>query len=156
MKAVIQRVQRASVEVGGTVVGHIQRGLVVFLGVAKGDTEQDVSYMTDKIANLRIFEDASGKMNLSLIDEGSAVLVVSQFTLLGDTRRGRRPSFDFAAPPELARTQYESLVRELQKRSLHVETGQFGATMQVLLQNDGPVTFILDSRKGDEGTIHKD
>ncbi len=150
MKAVLQRVTRASVKVDGEVLGEIAGGLLILLGVAKGDGEADVRYMLEKIPGLRIFSDEQGKMNRSVTElageGGGAVLVVSQFTLLGDTDRGRRPGFDQAAPPDVARTLYEQVVAGLKQRGLAVETGLFGAYMTVSLENDGPVTFILDSR----------
>jgi D-tyrosyl-tRNA(Tyr) deacylase len=145
MRAVIQRVSRAAVEVEGQAVGRIGPGLLVLLGVAKGDGPAEVDYMVDKLAGLRIFSDQDGKMNRSIADAGGALLVVSQFTLLGDTRQGRRPGFDAAAPPELARALYEQIVQALKARGLPVETGRFGAHMQVALENDGPVTFIVES-----------
>lgn len=148
MRAVIQRVSRASVVVDGKVEGQIGAGLLVLLGVAKGDGAPDVQYMVEKIATLRIFGDQQGKMNLSLGEVGGAVLLVSQFTLVGDTDKGRRPGFDKAAPPDTARTLYDQVVDGLKGRGLRVETGLFGARMQVSLENDGPVTFILDSRPG--------
>jgi D-tyrosyl-tRNA(Tyr) deacylase len=147
MKAVIQRVIRASVEIDTRVVGQIDAGMLVLLGVAKGDGEIDVQYMVEKITTLRMFNDAHGKMNVALADVGGAVLLVSQFTLLADLRKGRRPGFDGAAPPEAARQSYELVVEGLRRRGMRVETGQFGAHMRILLQNDGPVTFILDSRQ---------
>ncbi len=150
MKAVLQRVTRASVKVDGQVLGEIAGGLLILLGVAKGDGEADVHYMLEKIPGLRIFSDEQGKMNRSVTElageGGGAVLVVSQFTLLGVTDRGRRPGFDQAAPPDVARTLYEQVVAGLKQRGLAVETGLFGAYMTVSLENDGPVTFILDSR----------
>jgi len=150
MKAVLQRVTRASVKVDGQVLGEIAGGLLILLGVAKGDGEADVHYMLEKIPGLRIFSDEQGKMNRSVTElageGGGAVLVVSQFTLLGDTDRGRRPGFEQAAPPDVARTLYEQVVAGLKQRGLAVETGLFGAYMTVSLENDGPVTFILDSR----------
>lgn len=145
MIAVIQRVSRAAVMVDDDVVGQIGPGLLVLLGVAKGDGPSEVNYLVDKLATLRIFSDAAGKMNRSVADVGGALLVVSQFTLLGDTRQGRRPGFDAAAPPELARTFYEQVVQALRDKGLRVETGRFGAYMRVVLENDGPVTFILDT-----------
>jgi D-tyrosyl-tRNA(Tyr) deacylase len=148
MKAVIQRVSRASVEVEGQIVGQIGPGLLVLLGVAKGDGELDVQYMVEKLATLRIFGDQQKRMNLSIGEVGGALLIVSQFTLLGDTDKGRRPGFDRAAPPETARLLYEQVVAGLKSRGLRVETGVFGAHMKVELLNDGPVTFILDSRGG--------
>lgn len=148
MKAVLQRVTSASVEVDGRIAGQIQHGVVVLLGVAKGDEESAVRYMVDKIKTLRIFSDEQRKMNRSLVDVGGAVLLVSQFTLLGRTSNGRRPSFDDAAPPDLARRLYEQVAVALQADGTTVETGIFAAHMQVALVNDGPVTFVLDSREG--------
>jgi len=147
MKAVLQRVTHASVEVDGTVVGKIDAGLLVLLGVAKGDGESDGRYLAEKIRTLRIFSDEQGKMNRSLADRGGAVLLVSQFTLLGRTANGRRPSFDEAASPDEARGLYEQLASELRAQGTRVETGVFGAHMKVVLLNDGPVTFVLDSRE---------
>ncbi len=146
MKAVIQRVMRASVAVDGRVVGQIDAGLLVLLGVAKGDEETDGRYLVEKIRTLRIFSDAQGKMNRSLTDMGGSVLLVSQFTLLGRTTNGRRPSFDEAASPEKAKCLYESVATELRAQGTQVETGIFAAHMQVELLNDGPVTFVLDSQ----------
>ena len=146
MKAVIQRVTRASVEVDGLVVGRIDAGLLVLLGVAKGDEETDGRYLVEKIRTLRIFSDAQGKMNRSLTDIGGSVLLVSQFTLLGRTTNGRRPSFDEAAPPDEAKRLYEVVAAELTAQGIPVETGVFAAHMQVELLNDGPVTFVLDSQ----------
>lgn len=146
MRAVIQRVTRASVAVEGKTEAQIGAGLLVLLGVAKGDEDRDVRHMVEKISTLRIFGDAQGKMNLSISEAGGSLLVVSQFTLLGDTEKGRRPGFDGAAPPEVARPRYEEVVAGLRGRGLQVETGLFGARMRVSLENDGPVTFILDSR----------
>lgn len=148
MKAVIQRVISASVEVDGQVVGEIRHGLMVLLGVAKGDAESDIRYLIDKIRSLRIFSDEQGKMNRSLVDVGGAVLLVSQFTLLGRTANGRRPSFDDAAPPELAKRLYEQVATGLRESGTVVETGIFAAHMKVALVNDGPVTFVLDSQEG--------
>lgn len=148
MKAVLQRVTNASVEVDGTIVGRIGAGLLVFLGVAKGDEERDLLYLIEKIRTLRIFGDDQGKMNRTVTDVGGALLLVSQFTLLGDTTKGRRPGFDQAAPTEEARAWYEQAASRLRAAGLAVETGRFGAHMQVELLNDGPVTFILDSRHG--------
>lgn len=147
MRAVIQRVSRASVEVEGEVVGHIGRGLLILLGVGKDDTEADAQYVADKAATLRIFADEHGKMNEGVGDVGGGLLVVSQFTLLGDTHKGRRPGFDRAAPPDEARRLYERVVTLLKARGLPVETGRFGASMAVELVNDGPVTFLVDSRE---------
>jgi D-tyrosyl-tRNA(Tyr) deacylase len=148
MKAVIQRVTEASVEVDGRLVGQIRSGLVVLLGVAKGDEESDGRYLVEKIRNLRIFSDEQGKMNRSLVDVGGSVLLVSQFTLLGRTVNGRRPGFDEAAPPDEARRLYEQVATDLRAQGTAVETGVFAAHMTVALRNDGPVTFVLDSREG--------
>jgi D-tyrosyl-tRNA(Tyr) deacylase len=146
MKAVVQRVTHASVEIDARIVGQIDAGMLVLLGVAEGDGEDDVHYMVEKITTLRMFNDAHGKMNLALGDVGGALLLVSQFTLLADLRKGRRPGFDGAAPPEAARQSYDLVVEGVRRRGIRVETGQFGAHMRVLLRNDGPVTFIVDSR----------
>ena len=146
MKAVLQRVTRASVEVDCHAVGRIDAGLLVLLGVAKGDGESDGRYLVEKIRTLRIFSDEQGKMNRSLADIGGSVLLVSQFTLLGRTTNGRRPSFDEAAPPDEAKRLYEAVATELRAQKIPVETGVFAAHMQVELLNDGPVTFVLDSR----------
>ena len=148
MRAVLQRVTSASVEVDGKVVGRIQQGVMVLLGVAKGDDESDTKYLVDKIRTLRIFADEQGKMNQSLTEVGGGVLVVSQFTLLGRTTNGRRPSFDEAAPPALAKRLYEQVAADLRACGTQVETGVFAAHMQVALVNDGPVTFVVDSREG--------
>ena len=147
MRAVVQRVQRASVAVNGEVVGSIAAGLLVFLGVARDDTEAAADYLSDKVAGLRIFEDAEGKMNRSVDEAGGAVLVVSQFTLYGDVRRGKRPSFDRAAPPAEARRLYEYFVERLRAAGLRCATGRFQEMMDVALVNDGPVTILLDSEK---------
>lgn len=147
MRAVVQRVTFARVRVGDRVVGEIQRGLLVFAGVEKGDGPDDLAYIAGKVNDLRIFEDAAGKMNLSLADTGGSALVVSQFTLCGDCRRGRRPSFDDAEAPAAARPLYEGLVNALRQLSVKVETGEFQAHMDVELSNDGPVTILLDSRR---------
>lgn len=147
MKAVITRVSSASVTIRGEVVGAIGEGLLVLLGVAQGDTEQDVEYLAGKTADLRIFADADGKMNLSVRERGGAVLVVSQFTLLGDVRKGRRPSFIQAAPPEVAAALYEAMATRLREMGLAVSTGVFRADMQVASVNDGPVTILIDSRE---------
>lgn len=145
MKAVIQRVTEARVTVDGNTVGRIQQGLLVLLGVAKGDSEPDLRYVIEKIRTLRIFSDEQGKMNRSLVDVGGAVLLVSQFTLLGRTTTGRRPSFDDAAPPDEAKRLYEQVAMNLRGEGITVEMGVFAAHMQVALVNDGPVTFMLDS-----------
>ena len=147
MRAVLQRVSRASVRVGGETVGEIGAGLVVLLGVARDDEEGDGLYLVEKVLNLRVFEDVEGRMNLSLAEAGGALLAVSQFTLYGDARKGRRPSWFDAAPPELARPLYEFFVAEARARGARVETGSFRAMMEVELVNDGPVTILLDSRK---------
>lgn len=147
MRVVLQRVSEARVRVGGEIVGEIGRGLLVLLGVGQGDGEADARSLAEKTAGLRIFEDAQGKMNLSVEETGGAVLVVSQFTLYGDCRQGRRPGFSSAAPQETANTLYERFVGLLRKRGLPVATGIFQAEMAVELVNDGPVTLLLDSRK---------
>ncbi len=147
MRAVIQRVSRASVVVEGRITGEIGAGLVVLLGVGRTDNPESASYLAEKIVNLRIFSDDAGKMNLSLLDVGGAALVVSQFTLYGDTRGGRRPSYIQAAPPEEANRLYEEFVRSMRGLGIPVETGVFQAHMQVELVNDGPVTILLDSEK---------
>jgi D-tyrosyl-tRNA(Tyr) deacylase len=147
MRAVVQRVSRAAVSVDGQVIGNIGTGLLVLLGVSATDTEADATYVLDKVIGLRVFEDRDGKMNLSLEDVGGALLVVSQFTLYGDTRRGRRPSYIKAALPEKANELYEFVIAEARKRIAKVETGLFQAMMDVELVNDGPVTIILDSEK---------
>ena len=148
MKAVIQRVTRASVEVEGRLVGAIDAGLLVLLGVAKGDGDADCRFMVEKLRALRIFPDDAGKMNRSLTDVGGAILLVSQFTLLGNTKNGRRPGFEEAAPPDEAKRWYEEVVSRLKAQGTAVETGVFAAHMKVELVNDGPVTFLLDSRSG--------
>jgi D-aminoacyl-tRNA deacylase len=148
MRAVIQRVSRASVSVDGKIVGQIGQGLLVLLGVSRIDTESAADYLAEKIAGLRIFEDSAGKMNLSLTEIKGAVLLVSQFTLYGDVRRGKRPSFDAAAPPEQARKLYEYMVERMRALGINCQTGVFQAMMQVDLVNDGPVTILLDSEKG--------
>jgi len=148
MKAVIQRVTRASVEVDGQVVGKIGEGLLVLLGVAKADGEPDGRFIVEKLRTLRIFSDEAGRMNRSLTEIGGSILLVSQFTLLGNTRNGRRPSFDEAASPDEAKHWYEWVQTMLKAHGTHVETGVFAAHMKVDLLNDGPVTFCLDSRSG--------
>ena len=147
MRAVLQRVTSAKVEVDGKTVGAINAGLLVLLGVEQGDDDSDLKSLIDKTAVLRIFEDRDGKMNLSVSDIGGQVLVVSQFTLLADCRKGRRPGFTDAAPPEAADHYYQAFVAGLQTRGLNVATGVFQADMQVTLVNNGPVTILLDSRK---------
>ena len=147
MRAVVQRVSEASVAVEGAVVGQIGPGLLVLLGVSSGDTDADADYLAEKIAGLRIFEDADGKMNRSVADAGGAVLAISQFTLYGDVRSGKRPSFDDAARPDRARELYEHFVAQIRRCNLRCETGRFQAMMSVSLVNEGPVTILLDSAK---------
>ncbi|MDE0638538.1 MAG: D-aminoacyl-tRNA deacylase [Candidatus Poribacteria bacterium] len=147
MRAVIQRVQSASVKVGGELVSEIGAGLLIFLGIAQDDTETELEYIANKIANLRIFEDADGKMNCSLLDIGGSALVVSQFTLYGDCRKGRRPSFINAARPEVANAIYEQFITALKQLNIPTQGGSFQAMMDVQLINDGPVTILLDSDK---------
>ncbi|HEV2914434.1 MAG TPA: D-aminoacyl-tRNA deacylase [Pyrinomonadaceae bacterium] len=147
MRAVLQRVTRASVRVGGETVGEIGCGLVVLVGIAATDGAQDIKYLVEKIAALRIFEDADERMNLSVKDVGGELLVVSQFTLYGDARRGRRPSWSDAAPPETAEPLYEAFIEEARRSVGRVETGSFRRMMEVELVNDGPVTILLDSRR---------
>lgn len=153
MKAVLQRVARAVVEVEGKTVGSIDRGILVLIGVEKGDTEKDAEWLADKIANLRMFEDEAGKMNLSVLDTQGGILAVSQFTLAGNCSKGRRPSFDTAALPGEANELYQYFVAKVRKCGVPVETGIFQADMQVSLTNDGPVTFILESPKN-AGSTH--
>jgi D-tyrosyl-tRNA(Tyr) deacylase len=147
MRAVVQRVTEARVEVAGEPVGEIGAGLLVLLGVARDDTRDDADYLADKTFNLRVFDDDEGKMNRSLSESGGAILVVSQFTLYGDVRRGRRPSYSDAAEPEKANQLYEYFVERVRSAGVKVETGVFQAMMKVSLTNDGPVTILLDSRK---------
>ncbi|MEO5936982.1 MAG: D-aminoacyl-tRNA deacylase [Terriglobales bacterium] len=147
MRAVIQRVSRASVRVEGAMVGEIGRGLLVLLGVAVGDDESAADYLAEKTAGLRIFEDETGKMNLAVADVQGAVLVVSQFTLYGDVRKGKRPSFDRAARPDEAKRLYEHFVERIRALGIQCETGRFQAMMDVELVNDGPVTILLDSER---------
>jgi D-tyrosyl-tRNA(Tyr) deacylase len=147
VRAVVQRVKRARVSVDGKLAGEIGEGLAVLVGVQAGDGDEDAEYMADKVLNLRVFPDAAGQMNLSVRDTGGALLVVSQFTLLGDTRRGRRPSYIEAARPEQADRLYERFVAQARASGLAVATGVFRATMDVELVNQGPVTILLDSRK---------
>ncbi len=147
MRAVIQRVTESHVSVDGNEVGRIGHGLMILLGVEEGDTSADVVYMADKVMNLRIFEDSEEKMNLSVQDVGGALLVVSQFTLMGDARKGRRPSFSSAARPEAANGLYEEFVAHCRAQGMKVETGQFQQHMVVRIDNDGPVTLLLDSKK---------
>jgi D-tyrosyl-tRNA(Tyr) deacylase len=143
----VQRVSRAAVTVGGRVVGRIDRGLVVFVGVAAGDGAADIAYIASKVCDLRVFPDDAGRMNRSVIEVGGALLAISQFTLLGDVRKGRRPAFDAAEAPDTARRVYEEVVEALRARGAPVETGSFGAHMVIEAINDGPVTILVDSRK---------
>lgn len=147
MRAVVQRVNLSSVEVEGTIVGKVKKGLNVLLGVGEGDTMKDVDYMVEKICGLRIFEDDEEKMNLSLEDVGGEMLCISQFTLYGDVRKGKRPSFSSAARPEEANILYEAFVSKVETKGIHVQKGVFGAHMIVDIQNDGPVTILLDSQR---------
>ncbi|MFN3190310.1 MAG: D-aminoacyl-tRNA deacylase [Aureliella sp.] len=147
MRAVIQRVTEASVTVDNHIVGRIDTGLLVLLGVEEGDTEKDLRYMVNKVSGLRVFEDDDGKMNRSVLDSGGRVLAVSQFTLLGDVRKGKRPSFITAAEPAMANDLYQQFCRQLREAGVEVEQGVFQADMKVALTNDGPVTIMLDSRK---------
>jgi D-tyrosyl-tRNA(Tyr) deacylase len=147
MKALLQRVREAHVEVDGIVTGAIGTGLLILLGVSRTDSKPDADYLTEKIAGLRIFPDEQDRMNRSVTEIGGSALVVSQFTLYGDCRRGRRPSFDEAAPPEQARALYEYFVERLRAMSLKTETGVFQASMQVFLVNDGPVTLLVESKQ---------
>jgi D-tyrosyl-tRNA(Tyr) deacylase len=147
MRAVIQRVSRAQVSVGEEVVGRIGHGILVLVGIARTDTPADADYLAAKVIGLRIFEDPDAKMNLPLTETGGAVLAISQFTLYGDVRKGRRPSFDEAAPPDLARERYEYFVSKIRAAGVSCETGQFQAMMQVELVNEGPVTILLDSER---------
>jgi D-aminoacyl-tRNA deacylase len=147
MKALVQRVTRASVSVEGKVVGKIGPGLVVFIGVANGDSTEDIQYLTRKIVELRIFDDADGKFNLSALDVKGELLLVSQFTLLATTRKGRRPGFTDAAAPEIAETLFNQFVEQVRARGLKVETGRFQTHMLVEINNDGPVTIFIDSRE---------
>lgn len=148
MKAVVQRVTESQVSVEGEVVGAIDTGLMVLLGVGREDTPAHVDWLADKLVNLRIFEDAGGRMNRSLSDVGGQMLVVSQFTLLGDCRKGRRPSFVAAAPPDTANQLYEAFVARVAQNGIQVQTGRFRTTMQVSLTNDGPVTLIVETPEG--------
>lgn len=146
MKVVIQRSKTASVAVDGEITGQIEKGLVLLVGVTHGDGEEDAAFLADKVANLRIFEDESGKMNYSLLEAGGDILSISQFTLYGDCRKGRRPNFMNAARPEVAEGLYESFNERLREKGLNVQTGRFGAMMDVSLINDGPVTLIVESK----------
>lgn len=147
MKIVIQRVKQAKVKVNSEIIGNIQQGLLILVGAENDDDSSDIQYFVSKVLNLRIFEDENSKMNLSVLDIKGEILAVSQFTLLGDCTKGRRPSFDKAAKGQDALSLYEQFVSELKKSDLNIQTGKFGAHMQVELINDGPVTFVLNSRK---------
>ena len=147
MRVVVQRVKEAGVEVNGKTVGEIGKGFLLLLGVGRDDSEADVNDLVDKILGLRVFEDENGKMNHNITKTGGEVLVVSQFTLFGDCRKGRRPSFDQAAPPELAENLYTRFVENLKEKGIRVKTGKFGEIMEVHLTNSGPVTLLLDSKK---------
>ncbi len=147
MKVLLQRVSQASVTIDGNIVGEIGKGLVVLVGIANGDTEKDIEYLVQKVINLRIFEDADSKFNLSALDIKGELLIISQFTLLADARKGRRPSFTDAAPPELAGALFEKFVASAKNSGLKVETGRFQQHMLVKIYNDGPVTIMLDSRE---------
>jgi D-tyrosyl-tRNA(Tyr) deacylase len=147
MRAVVQRVTHAQVAIGEEIAGRIGSGLLVLLGIGKTDTQADADYLAAKIVGLRVFEDENGKMNLSLAETHGSVLAVSQFTLYGDVRKGKRPSFDEAAPPQLAKELYEHFVRKIREAGLACETGRFQAMMNVELVNDGPVTILLDSSR---------
>ena len=148
MRAVVQRVLKGSVTINGEVVGKIGKGLVILLGVRNGDSEEDAQFLAEKCANLRIFSDEAGKFNLSVLDVWGEMLVVSQFTLYGDTRKGRRPSFIEAAPPKLSEPLYHKFIYHLKKLNLQVQEGIFGAMMEVTIHNDGPVTLLLESKGG--------
>lgn len=147
MRSVVQRVTKAKVSVEEEVVGKIENGLMILLGIEDNDEIKDIEYMVDKVINLRIFEDEDGKMNKSVIDTGGSILAVSQFTLLGDARKGRRPSFINAALPEKAIPLYELFLKKIQEKNINIQQGIFGAEMQVELINDGPVTILLDSKR---------
>ncbi|WP_312699438.1 D-aminoacyl-tRNA deacylase [Sedimentibacter sp.] len=147
MRAVVQRVKRANVSVDNKIIGEISHGILLLLGVEGNDEEKDLEYMCDKVPNLRIFEDENGKMNRSLLDVGGSLLVISQFTLLGDARKGRRPSFTEAAQPEKAIPMYTKFISSMKEKNIVTQEGEFGADMQVELVNDGPVTILLDSKK---------
>ncbi|HXE31915.1 MAG TPA: D-aminoacyl-tRNA deacylase [Terriglobales bacterium] len=153
MRAVLQRVSRAQVSVAGNVVGAIQSGYLALIGIERGDGAADVAYLARKIAGLRLFSDAEGKMNRPLSPASDAVLAISQFTLMGDTRRGMRPSFDTAAPPAQAKPLFEAVVEALRREGLHVETGIFQADMRVESMNEGPVTVLLESRMAPHRTV---
>ncbi len=145
MRALVQRVSRSAVSIDGQVSAEIDRGMLILLGVGRQDTQDNIQYLADKCIHLRIFGDGQGKMNRSLLDVEGQALVVSQFTLYGDTRKGRRPGYSGAAPPEMAEAYYEDFVKALRSRGVSVRTGQFGANMQVEIHNDGPVTFMIET-----------
>jgi len=147
LKALLQRVKKASVSIAEELVGRIGQGLVVFVGVASGDTAEDINYLAQKVLNLRIFADSEGKFNLSVLDISGELLVISQFTLLADTRKGRRPSFVEAAPPEIAEKLFNQFLEQLKSSGLKIESGRFQQYMQVEILNDGPVTIMLDSKE---------
>lgn len=148
MRAVVQRVKRSNVKVNGQIIGEIDKGINLLLGIKKGDTFEDLKYLAEKIVNLRIFEDSDEKMNLSLVDKKYDLLIIPQFTLLGDCRKGRRPSFFESANPEMARKFYKDFINYIKKNyDISVQTGEFGAHMDVDIQNDGPVTLLIDSEK---------
>lgn len=147
MRAVIQRVTEGSVSIEDDVVGEIDSGLVVFLGIGSSDAEEDIEYLVDRIVNLRVFPDSEGKMNVSAVDADAEILLISQFTLYGDCRKGRRPSFSDAAKPDRAKALYEKFIKHLKETPLKTQTGEFGAFMMVNLENWGPVTLLLDSQK---------
>lgn len=147
MRGVVQRVKHASVTVEGKIIGEIRHGILLLLGVEETDDDKDLEYMCDKVPNLRIFEDENGKMNKSLLDVEGSLLVISQFTLLGDARKGRRPGFTQAAVPAKAIPMYESFISKMREKEIYTQCGEFGADMQVELVNDGPVTILLDSKK---------
>lgn len=147
MRVVLQRVNKASVTVEGIITGSIEKGLLVFAGITENDSKEEIDWISDKIANLRIFEDENAKMNRSVLEVDGKVLLISQFTLYGDARKGRRPSFSAAAGPEKAKVIYEALGKKIEEKGLKVEYGVFGADMKVSLENDGPVTILLDSEK---------
>lgn len=147
MIVVLQRVSSSNVKVQGNIVGKIAKGLNILLGVKKGDTNLDIKKLVNKIVNLRIFQDENQKMNLSLLDVKGEALIISQFTLAGNVKKGRRPSFDSSESPDLAKALYEEFVQEVEKLGVHTQTGKFGAMMDVSIQNDGPVTFIIDSKE---------
>lgn len=147
MRAVVQRVKYAKVEVDGAAIGEIGRGLLIFIGIETTDTQKDTDYIVDKCAGLRVFDDETGVMNKSVVDAGGAMLVVSQFTIMGDVRHGRRPSYIAAAPPDAAAGMFEDVLAAFRTTGVQIETGKFGADMKVSLLNDGPVTILLDSKK---------